>query len=306
MFTEEIRRQEKEGFRFSDHPWINLVTLNGTCILVLILVTIAANLIGVPEDAPFRTLITTTLVHILVLFIIAPFELLLPNGKTTFRKYLDDIRLSRIQPFLPLLILGILSSLIMLLALAANSFLYRIAQGLPINPGFLRSVIDLQANLPPDSLSYIVSFPAIFEEVSWRGVILVLFLRKYSVKQSILVTTLGFGFLHFFNLVGGVDPAFVIGQVIFGSAVGLFYGYLVLSSDSLMPAMLIHYLVNMFIGSFTIYFQRNAPAGTQILYSVINLILAVTLLIVWVKFFCGRWIPRPAGLKPIILWRKEK
>jgi membrane protease YdiL (CAAX protease family) len=279
---------------------------NGTCILVLILMAIAANLIGVPEDAPYRPLITTTLAYILVLFIIAPFVLQPPNGKTTFRKYLDDIRLSRIQPFLPLLILGISSSLIMLLALAANSFLYRIAQGLQINPGFLRSVIDLQANLPPDSRSYIVSFPAIFEEVSWRGVILVLFLRKYSVKQSILVTTLGFGFLHFFNLVGGVDPAFVIGQVIFGSAVGLFYGYLVLSSDSLMPAMLIHYLVNMFIGSFSIFFQRNTPAGTQILYSVINLILAVTLLIVWVKFFCGRWIPRPAGLKPIILWRKEK
>jgi hypothetical protein len=151
-----------------------------------------------------------------------------------------------------------------------------------------------------------MSFPAIFEEVSWRGVILVLFMKKYSVNKSILITALGFGLLHFINLIFGGDPSFVIQQVIFGTALGFFYGYLVLRSDSLMPAMLFHYLVNMFIGSFTIYFQRNAPAGTQILYSLVNLPLAVTILILWVKYFCNRWIPRPACLQPITLWRNQK
>jgi len=306
MYAEEIQPQEKERFRFSDHPWFSLVALNATGILVLVLVIITANQIGIPGDAPYRPLIIPTLPHLLMLFVIAPFVFQLPNGKTTFRKYLDDIRLSRIQPFIPLLILGVSSSLIMLLALATNSFIYRIAQGLPLSQTFLRNVIDLKGDLPPDSLSYIVSFPSIFEEISWRGVLLVLFLRKYSVKQSILITALGFGLMHFINLISGVDPSFVIRQVILGSALGFFYGYLVLRSDSLMPAMLFHYLVNMFIGSFTIYFQRHAPAGTQIMYSMINLTLAVTILILWVKLFCGRWIPRPEGLKPIDLWRKQK
>ena len=306
MYAEEIHPQEKLRFRFSNHPWISLVALNVTGILMIVLVAIAANLVGVPEDAPYRPLITPTLAHILVLFVIAPFVFQLPNGKTSFRKYLDDIRLSKMQPFLPLLILGVSSSLIMLLALATNSFVYRIAQGLPLSPTFLRNVIDLKGDLPPDSLSYIVSFPSIFEEVSWRGVMLVLFLRKYSVKQSILLTALGFGLMHFINLIIGVDPSFVIRQVILGSALGFFYGYLVLRADSLMPTMLFHFLVNMFIGSFTIYFQRHASAETQILYSVINLTLAVSILILWVKFFCGRWIPRSAGLKPIVLRRKQK
>ncbi|UCC51202.1 MAG: CPBP family intramembrane metalloprotease [Anaerolineaceae bacterium] len=293
MYAKEIQQMEKSKFHLSDHPWISLVTLWGAGILVLFLVVVVANLIGVPGEAPYRPLITPTLGHILGLFIIVPFVLQLPNGKTTFLKYLDDIRLSRIQPFFPLLILGISSSLIMLLFLATNSLVFRITQGLPLYPTFLRKVIDLQANLPPESLSYIEAFPAIFEEVSWRGVILVLFLKQYSVKKSILITAFGFGLLHFLNLIFGVEPAFVIQQVIFGSALGFFYGYLVLRSDSLMPAMLFHFLVNMFIGSFTVYFQRSAPAEIQILYSVINLPIAVTILILWVKLFCNRWIPRP-------------
>jgi membrane protease YdiL (CAAX protease family) len=306
MITEEVHPQGKPRFHLSEHPWISLVALWVIGLSVLILVAIAANQVGVAEDAPYRPLITPTLAHILVLFIIVPFVLRLPNGKTTFRKYLDDIRLSRIRPLIPLLILGISSSLIMLLVLSVNSFIFHLAQGLPLNAAFLRRVINLRSNLPPQSLSYIMSFPAIFEEVSWRGVMLVLFMKKYSVKKSILITALGFGILHIINLMGGVEPDFVIQQVIFCSFVGFFYGYLVLRSDSLMPAMLFHYLVNMFIGSFTHYFQHYAPTGIQILYSLANLPLAVTILLLWVKYFCNRWIPRPADLQPITLWRKQK
>jgi membrane protease YdiL (CAAX protease family) len=305
MITEEIHLQEKIRFRLSNHPWISLVALWVTGILVLILVASAANLIGIPEDAPYRPLVTPTLAHILVLFLIVPFGLQLPNGKTTFRKYLDDIRLSRIPPFLPLLILGISSSLIMLLVLGVNSFFYRITQGLPLDPAFLRRVINLKVNLPPKSLSYIMSFPAIFEEVSWRGVMLVLFLKRYSVKKSIFITALGFGFFHFINLMFGGDPSFVIQQVIFGSALGFFYGYLVLRSDSLIPAMLFHYLVNMFIGSFTDYFQNYAPTGTQILYTLINLPVATLILIGWVKVFSQRWIPKPTNWQTIFFRTEE-
>jgi membrane protease YdiL (CAAX protease family) len=306
MITEEVHPQEKTRFHLSEHPWISLAALWVSGIIVLILVASLTSILGVPEDAPYRPLITPTLAHILGLFVIVPFVLQLPNGKTTFRKYLDDIRLSRIRPFLLLLILGITSSLIMLLLLSINSLVFRTTQGFPLNPAFLRTMINLQVNLPPESLSYIKAFPAIFEEVSWRGVILVLFLKRYSVKKSILITALGFGLLHFINLIFGEDPSFVIQQVIFGSALGFFYGYMVLRSDSLMPAMLFHFLVNMFIGSFTIYFQRYAPVETQILYSLVNLPLAVTILILWVKYFCNRWIPRPAGLQPITFWRKQK
>jgi membrane protease YdiL (CAAX protease family) len=306
MSTLETLRLEATRFPLSEHPWISLAALWITGILVLILVAIAASLVGVSENAPYRPLITPTLAHILVLFVIVPFGLQLPNGKTTLRKYLDAIRLSRIRPCLPLLALGVSSSLILLLCLAVNSLIYRLSQGLPLNLTFLSSMIDLRADLPPASLSYIVAFPAIFEEVSWRGVMLVVFMKRYSAKASILITALGFGLFHFLNLLSGLAPDFVIRQVIFGTALGFFYGYLVLRADSLLPAMLFHYLVNMFIGSFTIYFQRHAPASTQILYTLINLPLTASLLILWVRVFSQRWIPRPASLTTFNLWRRSK
>jgi membrane protease YdiL (CAAX protease family) len=305
MLTENIDRKEKTRFRFSDHPWISLVALWVISILVLILIAAGANWLGVPGDAPYRPLITPTLAHILVLFWITPFVLQLPDGKTTFRKYLDDIRLSHIRPFISLLILGISSSVILLLLLSVNSFIYRLIQGFSVNLTFIRRAIDLHMDLPPQSLSWINAFPSIFEEVSWRGVMLVLFMKKYSARKSILITALGFGSFHLLNLLDGVEADFVIRQVIFGSALGFFYGYLVLRSDSLLPAMLFHFLVNMFIGSFTHYFQRYAPAGTQILYTLLNLPVATLILIGWVKVFCKRWIPKPINWQPIFLLRTK-
>ncbi|MCJ7537954.1 MAG: hypothetical protein MUO57_20700 [Anaerolineales bacterium] len=53
MNAVDIHLQDKKRFRFSDHPWISLVALNGVWILAIILVAIAANLIGVPGDAPW-------------------------------------------------------------------------------------------------------------------------------------------------------------------------------------------------------------------------------------------------------------
>ena len=220
MLTEEIQAQEKTGFRLSDHPWMSLVASWVIGILVLILVASIATSLGVPGDAPYRPLITPTLAHILVLFWITPFMLQLPNGKTNLRKYLDDIRLSHIKPFLPLLILGVSSSLILLLLLSVNSFIYRLVQGFPINFTFIRRAIDLQMDLPPQSLSWIVAFPSIFEEVSWRGVMLVLFMKKYSPRKSILDHR---NWLWQFPLAQPADSSnyqadFVIRQVIFGSA----------------------------------------------------------------------------------------
>ena len=300
-----VQSVPKSKFRLSDHPWIGLIVEWIVSILVLIGVILLANYLGVPGDAPYRSLITPGLAHVLMLFWITPYVLRLPNGKTTLKQYLDDIRFSHIKPLLPLLALGISSSLIMLLLLSFNSFIYRLVQGFPINLHFISLAINPQRDLPPQSWGWMTTFPCIFEEVSWRGVMLVLFMKKYSARKSILITALGFGSFHMINLLFGGESDFVLRQVIFASALGFFYGYLVLRTDSLMPAMLFHFLVNLFIGSFTHYFQNYAPASTQILYTLINLPIATLILIAWVKVFCKRWVPKPTNSQPIFLTRKE-
>lgn len=281
--------KHESNFQLHEHPWLAMIIEHVVGISVLILVVAGTNLVGVPENAPYRPLITPTLAHILVLFLIVPFFLKLPSGKQSFREYLSDIRLTNLKPLSSLLILGLSCSVLALLALATQSLAFRLSQDLPISPDFLSEMIPVKNDLPP-SLSYINAFPSIFEEISWRGVMLTLFNRRYSAKKSILITGLGFSLLHVLNLLGGVDPAFVLRQVVFSAGMGIFYGVLVLRVNSLLPAMLFHFLVNMFIGSFTSYVQRFAPSSTQILYLLINIPFTTLLLIAWVKYYSRRWL----------------
>jgi membrane protease YdiL (CAAX protease family) len=298
LLTKKITLKEKSRYQLADHPWISLGIEWIISIGILLITIAAANWLGVPGDSPCRPLFTPTIAHILVLFLVVPFVLQLPNGKTTLKKYLEDIRLSIFKPFLPLVLLGLSSSLIILLLLMLNSFIFRLYLGVPIDAYFLQHVIDLRLDLPPQSMSWIIALPSIFEEVSWRGVALVLFMKKYSAKHSILITALGFGFFHLLNLLGETPPDFVLRQVVFGSTLGFFYGFMVLRTNSLFPAMLFHFLVNMFIGSFTHYFQFYASAKTQIFYTLINLPVATVILIGWVRYFCQRWLlkTKPANL----------
>ncbi len=285
---------ENSKFQLYQHPWLAMVLEHLVGIFTLLVVIVGANTAGIPGDAPYRPLITPTLAHLLVLFLVVPFILKLPSGKQSFKEYLAEIRLTNLKPFLPLLGLGLSCSLLALFALSSQSLLFRIWQGLPITASFLGGMIPIKSDLPP-SLGYIIAFPSIFEEISWRGVMLVLFRRKYSARTSVMITALGFGLLHLVNLLFDVPANFVLRQVIMGVGFGLFYGYLVLRTDSLFPAMLFHYVVNMFIGSFTHYAQSQASDPALVVLLLINIPLTTAGLMLWVRFFSNKWLPRGQG-----------
>lgn len=282
---------QRSKWRLADHPIFAMLVMISLWIMLILLVGNLAGWVGVPDDFTCWPLLQPTLAHVITLFIIAPFLLRIPNGKTSFRKYLRDIHLTRMRPLWTLLILGVSTALIMLLASAGTSVAYRMVQGLRLNARFWRNLIDLSDNLPPRSLSYLISFPSIFEEVAWRGVMLTLFRRHMSDRKAILLSAFGFGFLHLFNLVDGAPVAWVIGQSLWGSAMGLFYGYMVVRVESLLPGMIFHYLVNWFISSFNGYLQHTAPFETSVLFSCLGAFLVVPLLILWVCALSARWIP---------------
>jgi len=294
-------------FKLYTHPWLAMVLQLLVWIFTMLLVIVGANAAGIPGDAPYRPLITPTLAHLLFLFLIVPFVLKLPSGKQSFKEYLTEIRLENLKPFLPLLGLGLSCSLLALFALLTQSFLLRIWQGQPITASFLKAMIPIKSDLPP-SLGYIIAFPAIFEEIFWRGVMLVLFRRKYSARSSVLITTLGFSLLHLVNLLWDVPATFVLRQVIMGIGFGLFYGYLVLRTESLLPAMLFHYLVNIFIGSFTHYAQSQASDPGLVVLLMINIPFTTAGLMLWVRYFSKMWLPQGQGLIPPgwkFLWSRE-
>lgn len=282
-------------FRLYEHPWLSLVAVIVTSVLSIILASILIfGLIGLPDDSPIVQLAHGILYHILTVFICVPFVLRLPKGKRTFRQYLGDIGLSRLQPFFHLVLLGLSCYIILSLSQVAASWVYRLSEGLPINWSFIRRFFDLSGDLPPHSQSLLISIPSMFEEVVFRGIVLTVFLNRYSERKSIIFSSIGFGLMHLLNLSNGREFVWVMGQVVWAFILGLFYGYVFVKTRSLLPSMIVHYLGNVFIGSLTGYMQSRASIEIQTLYGVVFSlgIVPTTLMILWTNFFSSRWLSK--------------
>jgi membrane protease YdiL (CAAX protease family) len=286
-------QKEKRNFRLYEHPWLSLLAVVATSVLLNILTGIVVYvLIGLPYDSPPAQFAAVISYHGLTVFLFAPFVLRLPKGKRTFWQYLDDIGLSRMQPFFRLVLLGLSCYIILALSQVAASSVYRIFEGLPIDRTFIRQVFDLTKNLPPDSPSLVLSIPSIFEEMVFRGIVLTVFLSKYSECKSIIFSSIGFGLWHLPALAAGGEPVWFLGQVVWASIIGLFYGYVFVRTRSLLPPMIVHYLGNLFISSLVGYIQTRASIEIQVLYGVvISLgIIPMALMILWTRFFSSRWL----------------
>ena len=284
---------EKGRFRLSEHPWLALlaiiVTITVSNILSIIVLFV---LLGLSSDSPTGQFALGISYQVLTVFVIAPFVLRLPKGKRPFRQYLDDIGLSRMQPFVRLVLLGLSCYIILALSQVAASSLYRISEGLPIDGNFIRQAFDFSRNLPPTSPSSLISFPSIFEEAVFRGIVLTVFLGKYPERKSIIFSSLGFGLVHLLGLATG-EPVWILGQVVWASIIGLFYGYVFVRTRSLLPSMIVHYLGNFLISTLVGYLQTRASIETQVLYGIaFSLgVVPTTLMVLWTRFYVSRWLP---------------
>jgi membrane protease YdiL (CAAX protease family) len=286
--------QKKRRFRLCEHLWLSLLAVMVASVLSILLSgAVIFGVIGLPDDAPAVQFAQGMSYHILTGFILAPFVLRLPKGKRTFVQYLDDIGFSRVQPFARLALLALSCSIILALSQAAASFAYRIFEGQPVNGSFVRRVFDPSGVLPSNSPDLLVSIPSSFEEVGFRGIVLTVFLSRYSERKSIIFSSVGFGLMHLLNLVMGRELVWVLGQVVWAFTIGLFYGYVFIRTRSLLPSMIVHYLGNVLVGSLTGYMQARASIEMQALYGVILSfgVVPTMLMILWTRFFSSRWLP---------------
>lgn len=279
-------------FQLADHPWLSLLVL--LLAIPIGQVLAGALVIGLfkrPRDAPVTQTLVALLAHIAVLFVLVPFVLGLPGGTRSFGAYVDQIRLSRVQPFLRLLLLGLSCYLILALCQVCGTLVYRVLEGKAVTWAFVRGVLDVSGQLPPKSWDLWYSFPSVFEEVAFRGVILSLFLTRYPKPTSVVIAALSFGAIHLLNLASGREWTWVLGQAAWATILGLFYGVVVLKSSSLWPAMLVHYLGNLFVAPLTWYVQTSASAQTQAVYGVIFSfgLVPTALMILWVILYTTRW-----------------
>jgi membrane protease YdiL (CAAX protease family) len=284
--------ESRKKFKFIDHPWIAFWSLLVLIIISIIIAEILIfGLIELPENNPFSQLTQSLVGHLLMVFLFIPFILRLPKGKRTFKEYLDDIRLTRINPFFQLILLALSCYIILAFCQSLGVFVFRLTQAKAITGEFIRDVFDIRRELPPKSYNLLLSLPSMFEQIVFRGALLTFFLYKYSKPKAIVFSSFGFSIIHILNLFGGRDPVWVIGQIAWTFVMGIFYGYLFIQTGSLLPNMLFHYVSNVFVGSFNSYIQSTASIETQALYGVIFTfgILPTILMILWTKFFTAKW-----------------
>jgi membrane protease YdiL (CAAX protease family) len=176
---------------------------------------------------------------------------------------------------------------------------YRLLEGKPLSLVFIADVFDLSPALPPRSLLLIAVFYTMLEEVAFRGVLLRMLLRQHPAGRAILYSALAFGLFHLPAVFAGRPLLATLGQVVWATLFGLFYGYLSFKTDSLFPAMIIHWLSNVFQSPLTAYWQAAAPGTRTLLGIVFGYGLATLILIPWVRVFSRRWLRPLKATHPV-------
>jgi membrane protease YdiL (CAAX protease family) len=281
----------KSIFSLSRRPWLfSFLFLFFWLICNLLVIITLAWIFQVENPTKIQAPWPTLLANLLMVFIVAPYVLGFPGKGHTYREYLSEIRLTKMQPLLGLILLGLSCYLILALTQAAGVLVYRLLEGLPVDGSFIRSSFVLVNDLPPGSNNWLVTLPSIPEEAVWRGVVLAAFLRVYDQRKSIIFSALVFGAMHIVSILD-LSLIWAVGSVVWAAIFGIFYGYVTLKTDSLLPAMIVHYLGNLFVGTITAYLKANASTSVVVVYQILFTfgILPTALTILWTRFFAAHW-----------------
>jgi len=199
----------------------------------------------------------------------------LPNGQESLKEYVKTIGLKPDRKLIRNIFLGIGCSIIYFV----STFIFGNLFG--------NYIFDLDVVFGhPSNLNYgwflfiVMLIPGIWEEVSFRGVISTLNLRKYSRTTVLIVVSILFGLFHFFNLLAGMDLVFTGVQVIYAALLGFLFGYLFIKTKSLIPSIILHYLIDS-LGQLFTYVSFDsvvdlvlfAIIGVGIVPSVIGMLL---------------------------------
>lgn len=129
-------------------------------------------------------------------------------------------------------------------------------------------------NTPIGIVLFLISLsivPAITEEFVFRGVILGS-LRKFGDNFAVFSTALIFGLMH-----GNIE------QFIFAFFLGLYLGFTVIKTNSILPAMIIHFLNNLFSGIVFIFKDvEHFNFISEIFYCVVFVIASFS----FVNLYC--------------------
>ena len=199
-----------------------------------------------------------------------PYVLGLPNGRKSLRDYCQDIRLLPMTPLGRNILLGLLLATLTL----SSIFLASLLTG--------HFVFDW-SYVP--ALRWVKGLTrGIWEEVYFRGIILVLFMRVFTKRKAVLFATFLFAVIHLNPLAVNLPMIVDVISIFF---MGLLFTYLVLKTGSLLPAIVFHYVHDMFV-----MLVQNTPGADEIRTSVLTyafLWIALIIGAVLTKYIVEHW-----------------
>jgi len=251
MFPKELKMKLTISIReiYRKHPLFGTMNLLVIYAGFLILPGfIELPLIFIIEEIPFIVVLfidffVTFGVMVLLWIFFVRRSLGLPNEKESLKEYVKTIGLKPDSNIVRNILLGIGCSIIYFVSTyITGNFLG--------NYTFDLNVIFGNPKIIGNSISFgwflfiLMLIPGIWEEVSFRGVISTLNLRKYSRRTVLIVVSILFGLFHYFNLIAGNDLVLTGIQVIYAALLGFLFGYLFLKTKSLIPSIILHYLID--------------------------------------------------------------
>jgi membrane protease YdiL (CAAX protease family) len=205
--------------------------------------------------------------------ILMPYVFGLPNGRKSLREYCYDIRLLPMKPVVRNILLGLLMAALTL----SGIFLASLLTG--------HFVLDW-STVP--AIRWVKGLTrGIWEEVFFRGIILVLFMRVFPKRKAILISTFLFAVVHLNPMAISLGALVDVVSIFF---MGLLFTYLVLKTGSLLPAIVFHYVHDIFI-----LLVQNTPGADETLASVLLYAFLWIALVIGgflTKYIIQRW---PSG-----------
>ncbi len=230
--------------------------------------------------------------------IIVPLVLGLPNRRE-FIGYAKSIRLTKIKPVLRSIGLGLITAIATLTLMLFSNFLSSLFNG--------QVVFDPALLIDPFVVPniYTALLPGIWEEVAFRGVMLVLILKVQNKQLSIIGNGMLFGGFHSVGILTGFLSAIFFGvefnrenfipilfQIVYTTFFGIFIAYMFVKTRMLLPCILMHYIADALfylVGYNTepltwSYFLFMTFVGFGLIPMIVNILI--------VRGFCF-WFPEP-------------
>ena len=170
---EKIKKPKKENIWF---------LILGVLILYGIILVFANNVLGrivsseTLEAKPYLYQINLFIILLVFFLVFVPFLFRIPERNLNFLQYLKKIRITKIQPIIIVLGLGVITGGVYLVFLLLSSLVSAAILGGEV---FLDFRV-LWVSFGFSEYLYRALIPGIWEEVAFRGIVLVLLLKKYS------------------------------------------------------------------------------------------------------------------------------